>query len=148
MSEEISNIKNELSPMWTLPWARKDEILKNVYELMRGKGIMKKSKVMIKTSTLLFASKTSTLCRGIPIPFQHRWEMIIPVIKGSYLTISESWLVVIRFKPFYFRLMLIRLMYSCEYYNNTQLLIVLNVTFDLNLHHCEFYLYIYIFNLK
>lgn len=46
---------------------------------------MMKSKVVIKTTIPLFANETSTLYRVIPIPFQHEQEMMIPVIKRSYL---------------------------------------------------------------
>ncbi|XP_049318488.1 uncharacterized protein LOC125780336 isoform X2 [Bactrocera dorsalis] len=85
MREEIYKIKNELSPKLTLLGAQTSEILKNVYNLMRGKGTIMNNKVVIKTTIPLFARETSTLYRVIPIPFQHNEEMMIPIIRGSYL---------------------------------------------------------------
>ncbi|XP_069965947.1 uncharacterized protein [Bactrocera oleae] len=85
MREEISKIKSELPPKLKLMVAQKDEILKNVYNLMRGKGIIIDNRVVIKTTIPLFAHEASTLYRVIPIPFQHDEEMMVPIIKGSYL---------------------------------------------------------------
>ncbi|XP_069968405.1 uncharacterized protein [Bactrocera oleae] len=85
MREEISKIKSELPPKLKLMGAQKDEILKNVYNLMRGKGIIIDNRVVIKTTIPLFAHEASTLYRVIPIPFQHDEEMMVPIIKGSYL---------------------------------------------------------------